>query len=72
MPKYILEESELTRLRSIYAELESILDQVEEVIEPMTDDEQALAHEECRRGEGSNYNEADWAAWLKELRAEKK
>lgn len=72
MPKYLLEERELAKLRLIYTELESILDQVEEIVEPMTDEEQALAHEECRHGEGSNYSEADWAAWLKELRAEKK
>jgi hypothetical protein len=35
---------------------------------PMSDEEAAAAHEECRRGEGSNYSEIEWKEWLDSFR----
>jgi hypothetical protein len=45
------------------------MNQFEEIIDPpMTEEEMALAHEECKNGDGSNYSDVDWKVWLEGVR----
>jgi hypothetical protein len=48
--------------------MSDVMSCLEEIPDPMTDEEQAMAHEEARHGEGANYSEADWVRWLAERR----
>ena len=49
--------------------MSDVLSSIEEVPDSMTDEELALAEEECKRGDGMNYRKYEWDRWLKEVRA---